>query len=168
MYSKISLIRCTLVALLTSLASGAFAATYYVATTGSNTAGIYALSAGGQGPGYSHDSTHNFDSGGNGNSVTVTNDGAITGTQAGNVGIYALSVGGSAGATDSQYSLDGGDAGTVNVTLNGSIGYQALAADALDDAALRAVQAWRCTPPTRHGLPARGVAMQPFNFSLGR
>ncbi len=39
MYSKISLIRCTLVALLTSLASGAFAATYYVATTGSNTAG---------------------------------------------------------------------------------------------------------------------------------
>ncbi len=39
---------------------------------------------------------------------------------------------------------------------------------ALDDAALRAVQAWRCTPPTRHGLPARGVAMQPFNFSLGR
>ncbi|MFO1073622.1 MAG: autotransporter outer membrane beta-barrel domain-containing protein [Geminicoccaceae bacterium] len=93
-----------------------------IALTGSNTAGIYALSAGGQGPGYSHDSTHNFDSGGNGNSVTVTNDGAITGTQAGNVGIYALSVGGSAGATDSQYSLDGGDAGTVNVTLNGSIG----------------------------------------------
>ena len=39
---------------------------------------------------------------------------------------------------------------------------------ALDDAALRAVQAWRCTPPTRHGLPAKGVAMQPFNFSLGR
>ena len=39
---------------------------------------------------------------------------------------------------------------------------------ALDEAALRAVQAWRCTPPTRHGLPAKGVAMQPFNFSLGR
>ena len=44
MYSKISLIRCTLVALLTSLASGAFAATYYVATTGSNTAGDGAAS----------------------------------------------------------------------------------------------------------------------------
>lgn len=39
---------------------------------------------------------------------------------------------------------------------------------ALDEAALRAVKAWRCTPPTRHGLPAKGVAMQPFNFSLGR
>lgn len=39
---------------------------------------------------------------------------------------------------------------------------------ALDQAALHAVQAWRCTPPTRHGLPARGVALQPFNFSIAR
>ncbi len=36
----------------------------------------------------------------------------------------------------------------------------------LDEAALAAVRAWRCTPPTRNGQPVRAVALQPFNFVL--
>ncbi len=37
----------------------------------------------------------------------------------------------------------------------------------LDQAALQAVQVWRCTPPTHDGRATRGVAVQPFNFTLG-
>jgi periplasmic protein TonB len=36
----------------------------------------------------------------------------------------------------------------------------------LDEAALVAVRAWRCTPAQRDGQPVRGVALQPFNFIL--
>ena len=36
----------------------------------------------------------------------------------------------------------------------------------LDEAALSAVRAWRCTPATRSGLPVRAVALQPFKFIL--
>lgn len=36
----------------------------------------------------------------------------------------------------------------------------------LDDAALAAVRAWRCTPARRDGQPVRAVAIQPFNFIL--
>lgn len=36
----------------------------------------------------------------------------------------------------------------------------------LDEAALTAVQAWRCTPATREGRPVRAVALQPFKFVL--
>lgn len=39
---------------------------------------------------------------------------------------------------------------------------------ALDEAAVKAVLSWRCAPPSRDGLAVRAVAMQPFNFSLGR
>ncbi len=39
---------------------------------------------------------------------------------------------------------------------------------ALDEAAVTAVLSWRCTPPSRQGMPVKAVAMQPFNFSLGR
>ena len=95
---------------------------------GSYTAGIAALSVGGQGPGYSSGSHHNFDSGGNGSSVTVTAGGSIAGAATGAVGIYAASTGGVSGATDSQYSLLGGNAGPVKVTL-GSTGTIAMSGD---------------------------------------
>ena len=36
----------------------------------------------------------------------------------------------------------------------------------LDDAALAAVKAWRCTPAQRNGQPVRAVALQPFKFVL--
>lgn len=36
----------------------------------------------------------------------------------------------------------------------------------LDEAALAAVKAWRCTPARRDGQPVRAVAMQPFMFVL--
>jgi protein TonB len=36
----------------------------------------------------------------------------------------------------------------------------------LDEAALAAVRAWRCTPAQRDGQPVRAVALQPFNFIL--
>ena len=36
----------------------------------------------------------------------------------------------------------------------------------LDEAALSAVRAWRCTPATRSGLRVRAVALQPFKFIL--
>ncbi|MBP9653886.1 MAG: energy transducer TonB [Rhodocyclaceae bacterium] len=36
----------------------------------------------------------------------------------------------------------------------------------LDEAALAAVKAWRCTPARRDGQPVRAVAMQPFKFVL--
>lgn len=36
----------------------------------------------------------------------------------------------------------------------------------LDDAALTAVKAWRCTPARRNGEPVRAVALQPFKFVL--
>ncbi len=93
-----------------------------------NVAGVYALSAGGQGAGFSHDSTHNYSSGGDAGNVVVTVGGSIGNNYppgvpqiaAGSVGVYALSVGGSSGATDSKYSLRGGNAGTVSVTLTGS------------------------------------------------
>ena len=88
-----------------------------VTTTGANTAAVFAMSAGGQGSGYSQDATHNYDSGGNAGDVVVTHSGTITGTGAGDVGIFAFSAGGSSGATDNQYSLRGGDAGNVTVNL---------------------------------------------------
>ncbi|MBS7543819.1 autotransporter outer membrane beta-barrel domain-containing protein [Ancylobacter oerskovii] len=85
---------------------------------GSNTAGIYALSAGGQGGAYTQDLTHLVGAGGTGGDVTVTFAGSLNGQGADDAyGIYALSVGGSSGATDSAYSALGGYAGTVNVTL---------------------------------------------------
>lgn len=36
----------------------------------------------------------------------------------------------------------------------------------LDEAALNAVRAWRCTPAQRNGQPVRTVAQQPFKFIL--
>ncbi len=36
----------------------------------------------------------------------------------------------------------------------------------LDEAALVAVKAWRCTPALRNGQPARAIALQPFKFVL--
>lgn len=36
----------------------------------------------------------------------------------------------------------------------------------LDEAALKAVRAWRCTPATRNGEPVRAIALQPFKFVL--
>lgn len=36
----------------------------------------------------------------------------------------------------------------------------------LDAAALEVIRAWRCAPPTRNGVAARAVALQPFNFVL--
>jgi protein TonB len=36
----------------------------------------------------------------------------------------------------------------------------------LDEAALNAVQTWRCNPPLRDGQPVRAVALQPFKFNL--
>lgn len=36
----------------------------------------------------------------------------------------------------------------------------------LDDAALAAVNTWRCTPAQRNGQPVRAVAVQAFNFVL--
>jgi protein TonB len=36
----------------------------------------------------------------------------------------------------------------------------------LDEAALNAVKEWRCTAARRDGVPARAVALQPFNFKL--
>lgn len=36
----------------------------------------------------------------------------------------------------------------------------------LDEAALSAVRAWRCTPAQRDGQPVRAVALQPFKFIL--
>ena len=36
----------------------------------------------------------------------------------------------------------------------------------LDEAALIAVQAWRCSPATRDDRPVRAVALQPFKFVL--
>ncbi|MEO8992485.1 MAG: energy transducer TonB [Nitrosospira sp.] len=36
----------------------------------------------------------------------------------------------------------------------------------LDEAAMSAVKTWRCNPPVRNGLPARAIALQPFNFVL--
>lgn len=36
----------------------------------------------------------------------------------------------------------------------------------LDEAALAAVKAWRCTPALRDGRPVRAVALQPFVFML--
>ncbi|MGA0564413.1 hypothetical protein ACO2RV_18360 [Ancylobacter sp. VNQ12] len=86
---------------------------------GSNTAGIYALSAGGQGAGYTYDANHNLGPGGASGTVTVDFTGTINGQNADNAyGIYALSAGGSSGATDSAYSVSGGDAANVHVTLN--------------------------------------------------
>lgn len=38
----------------------------------------------------------------------------------------------------------------------------------LDEAAMRAVRLWHCTPPLREGRPVRGLALQPFSFVLGR
>lgn len=95
---------------------------------GPNVAGILARAAGGQGPGFSDGTTHNWDSGSDAGNVAVTLGGVIneatapTGgppyaTTNNSVGIYALSVGGSSGATDSKDSELGGNAGTVSVTL---------------------------------------------------
>ena len=85
----------------------------------SGVAGIYALSAGGQGAGYTYDSTHNLGPGGAAGIVTVDFTGTITGQNApGAYGIYALSAGGASGATDSKYSVSGGDGRNVFVTLN--------------------------------------------------
>ena len=36
----------------------------------------------------------------------------------------------------------------------------------LDEAALAAVKAWRCTPAQRDGRPVRAIALQPFKFVL--
>jgi protein TonB len=36
----------------------------------------------------------------------------------------------------------------------------------LNEAALAAVKAWRCTPPQRNGRPVRATALQPFKFVL--
>jgi protein TonB len=36
----------------------------------------------------------------------------------------------------------------------------------LDEAAINAVNTWRCTPAKRNGVAVRSVAMQPFNFTL--
>lgn len=36
----------------------------------------------------------------------------------------------------------------------------------LDEAALAAVQNWRCTPAQRNGQPVSATALQPFNFVL--
>jgi protein TonB len=36
----------------------------------------------------------------------------------------------------------------------------------LDEAALAAVKAWRCTPAMRNGQPVRATALQPFKFVL--
>ena len=88
-----------------------------ITATGTDTGAIMAVSAGGAGSGYSQDATHNYDSGGNAGSVTVTHSGAITGSNTGGIGIFALSAGGSSGATDNQYSLLGGNAGGVTVNL---------------------------------------------------
>lgn len=49
----------------------------------------------------------------------------------------------------------------VLAKVQGSSGYARL-----DEAALSAVRAWRCTPPTRNGQPVRATALQPFNFIL--
>lgn len=38
----------------------------------------------------------------------------------------------------------------------------------LDDAAMRAVRSWRCTPAQRNGQAVRSVAQQPFEFVLQR
>ena len=90
-----------------------------VLTLGSSVAGVYALSAGGQGAGYTYDSTHNLGPGGAAGIVTVDFTGTINGQNAnGAYGLYALSAGGSSGATDSKYSVSGGNAGNVFVTLN--------------------------------------------------
>ncbi|MBS7532506.1 autotransporter outer membrane beta-barrel domain-containing protein [Ancylobacter sonchi] len=86
---------------------------------GPNVAGIYALSAGGQGAGYTYDATHDLGPGGDAGTVTVNFAGTINGQGADNAyGIYALSAGGASGATDSKYSVSGGDAGNVYVTLS--------------------------------------------------
>ncbi|HEY9215525.1 MAG TPA: hypothetical protein VIQ29_22065, partial [Ancylobacter sp.] len=92
---------------------------------GPNVAGIYALSAGGQGAGYSHDSNHYSNGGGDAGNVVVTLSGTINtlivqdgGLVTDNAyGIYALSVGGSSGATDNKDSERGGSAGDVAVLL---------------------------------------------------
>ncbi len=67
-----------------------------------------------------------------------------------------------------------GEEGTVvlRVELNeqGSVSAAQVSASSgyarLDEAALIAVRTWRCNPATRHGLPVRAVAVQPFNFVL--
>lgn len=38
--------------------------------------------------------------------------------------------------------------------------------DRLDNAALKAVRKWRCTPAMRNGQPVRATALQPFNFVI--
>ncbi len=54
------------------------------------------------------------------------------------------------------------ESGTVaNARIRSSSGFASL-----DEAALGAVKTWRCTPPTRNGLPVRATALQPFNFVL--
>lgn len=92
-------------------------------------AAVYALSAGGQGPGYNDGTTHHWDSGGNAGNVTVNIAGAIGNNYvqdepiqnlAGSEGVYALSVGGSSGAANGD-AKSGGNAGTVTVNLSGSI-----------------------------------------------
>ena len=54
------------------------------------------------------------------------------------------------------------ETGYVTVaTVQSSSGYTRL-----DEAALAAVRAWHCIPPTRNGQPVRAIALQPFNFIL--
>ncbi len=55
--------------------------------------------------------------GGNGGSVSVTDSGTITGSASGDIGVFALSAGGSSGATDNADSTLGGNADGVSVTL---------------------------------------------------
>ncbi|MBA4789571.1 MAG: hypothetical protein H2042_07745, partial [Rhizobiales bacterium] len=94
---------------------------------GPNVAAVYALSAGGQGGGYSHDSNHNVNGGGAAGDVSVILSSSINvpalppvgGLNTDNAyGIYALSVGGYSGATDNKDSALGGNAGSVSVVLN--------------------------------------------------
>jgi len=98
------------------------AASSAITLTGQASAGIFALSGGGQGAGFSQVAQHNFSPGGDAGNVQVTHSGQIvaTGNGSSNVGIFAMSAGGSGGATDSQYSGNGGDAGTVAVELTGT------------------------------------------------
>lgn len=88
-----------------------------------NIAGIFALSGGGDGSGYTNGKNSTYSSGGAGGNVNVYVDGSIggSGSAASADGVYAMSVGGSSGAADSQYSRLGGNAGTVNVNLAGNI-----------------------------------------------